>query len=132
VKYINQKGMGVQVVRYNPRGSPTIICEGELDSYLLCVQGCDAITTTSGADSLASALRQTSGRLFLIPDADEAGEKAAQTLLAEAPDRIRLLRLPDGFGDITDYLCSFGAEERAAAVRRLFDARPDTVEASRG
>jgi hypothetical protein len=132
VKYKNQKGMGVKTVRPNPTGSPTVVVEGELDAYLLSTWGIDSLSTTSGAGSLSGlqSILQSVPDVYILPDNDDAGEEGANNLSQTAPDRFHIIRLPDGFGDVTDYLVSFQPEERAAALRRLFNARPNTAETS--
>lgn len=133
VKYKNQYGLGRVVVRPNPTGTPTVVVEGELDAYLLALWGVDAITISTGSRTLASLSVLTSKSvqpIYVIPDNDQAGTEGAKHLVETTPDRFRLLRLPDGTNDVTDYLCSFQPEERAQALRSLFNARPNTVEAS--
>lgn len=131
VKYKNQKGLGNVIVRPNPTGTPTTIVEGELDAYLLSLSGVDAITTTSGAGSIPTLSGINGGMVYIIPDNDDVGIAAAEHLAQTAPDRFHIIRLPDGFGDVSDYIVSFEPEERAAAVRRLFNARYTTETSGR-
>ena len=128
-KYISPKGQGRTTIRPNPRGCPTVVVEGELDCYLLAQWGVDALTVSTGAGSLSDALRGTTGIIYGIPDVDDAGVAAGKALVSADPERVRLIRLPWG-NDVTDFLCALEPTERGIALRRLFDARPDTTKGS--
>ena len=133
VKYKNQYGLGRVLIRPNPSGTPTVIVEGELDVYLLSLWGLDATTLSTGSGTLvylSEYLPKSAQYVYVIPDNDQAGIKGANDLIKTAPDRFHMLRLPDGTNDVTDYLCSFQPEERAQAIRSLFNARPNTTERS--
>lgn len=119
VKYKNPKGQKSVVIRPNPQGSPMVVTEGELDTYLLCQWGADAISSSSGAGSLATDIQfeRLSKELYICTDMDDAGEDAARHIQAYHPG-IRI-RLPRG-NDISDYLEGITNDQRGQALRDLF------------
>jgi len=81
-----------------------VVAEGLFDWLVLAAWGLPAIAAlgTQGMDSLASAL-QRQPRVFLAFDADQAGSEAARQLGGPlGPHRARVVRLPDGVGDVAD------------------------------
>lgn len=120
VKYLIPKGQSGVCVRPNPSGSPTVITEGELDAYLLSQWGMDAITSSTGVGSISNLLqfeRIRSG-VYILLDMDTSGQQVADQLASTLHNAVRL-SLPTG-KDITEYLCSYGEDERGRALRDLF------------
>ena len=88
-----------------PASTPWIVvAEGLFDWLVLSAWGLPAVAAlgTQGMDRLASCL-QGRPRVFLAFDADQAGAAAARQLgEALGPHRARLVRLPDGVGDVAE------------------------------
>jgi hypothetical protein len=122
MKYLNAKDAGTTIVRPTPHDSgPILVCEGELDAYLLSRFGWDTITTSSGSQSLTrylwQELRYLSRPLYAAMDRDPAGDKAFAELQAAFPQISRLC-WPVG-NDVSDYLCSVEEEQRWIAIQNL-------------
>lgn len=121
-KYIS--GTGNTLVRPNPRGYPTVICEGPLDALLLSQYDLDAVTTTGGSSSLAPLLGQLRGRfqsrVVIATDLDNAGEEAAKALEKIFPRAERITW--EGGKDIGEALLRVPPVERGSTVRRWVGA----------
>jgi CHC2-type zinc finger protein/Toprim domain-containing protein len=130
-KYLNERDAGVKYCRPNPDGHTTVICEGELDSYLLAQYGMDSFTSIAGSDSVAQVAAEVPWQwgkrpspIYLALDRDPAGQKSTlglvESLQAKEPDLdIRVLVWNTRFSDISEYLCSFEPGERATALDAL-------------
>lgn len=122
-----------------PAGSRVYICEGEKAADAARALGLTATTSAHGSKSASKTdWSPLAGReVFILPDADEAGEGYAEDVvglladLSPAP-RVKVVRLPklpfgDG-GDLDDFLVLRGGDVEAvkAEVEALADAA-DTV-----
>ena len=104
-RYLKPAGQPSLLYRPNPAGKVLAITEGEFDALLLSQYGVDALTTTSGAASLAAFMsKHPRRRVYVCTDQDEAGE-AAWTQLSEALPGVHLRRVSwRGGKDVTDML----------------------------
>lgn len=103
-RYRNWPGMGTRLFRPNPRGFPRAIVEGELDALVLAQRGVDAVTVSTGAMTLATLELGGRKRTVILTDWDEAGERAAQALLARYPDWIRVPAPAPGIKDVGEWI----------------------------
>jgi 5S rRNA maturation endonuclease (ribonuclease M5)/archaellum biogenesis ATPase FlaH len=86
------------------------ICEGEFDTILLHQEGYNAITSTTGGNSIAKNeelvnIVKKFKKVYLLPDNDETGARWAFELkerLRKLPIEIVEIRLPDGIKDVTE------------------------------
>ncbi|MBN1672936.1 MAG: toprim domain-containing protein [Kiritimatiellae bacterium] len=112
-------------------GETVCIVEGEKDADNLVAIGIEATTSPGGAGGkweprFCEILKDA--RVVVIPDADEAGRKYANTVCAELRDvasEVRLLELPDlpdGGKDVSDWL---GAGHTAGDLTTLLEAAPE-------
>jgi DNA primase len=124
-KYLSPKGQPVLLYRPNPGGWPLVVTEGELDAMLLCLVGCDAVTTTAGAASLVSLLeregilgryRRSGAVLQVATDQDAAGESVVTNLVQRG---VRVCRWRwEGGKDVSEALEGVPRSQWAALVRR--------------
>lgn len=119
---------GVRPVLYNlPKiaaADMVWLCEGEKDADTLCSFNLVGTTNPMGADKwLPEYTKALRGKdVAILPDADPAGEKHLQRLLTElsvAARSIRVVRMPEGFKDVTEYVENF--RERKDAFLSLID-----------
>lgn len=88
-RYRTPRGQSILLYRPN-RGNgvaPLVVCEGEFDCMLLVSIGCDAVTSTGGAQSLVRVLREhgilrlgARVGLHVATDQDDAGESVYHEL----------------------------------------------------
>ena len=105
---------------------PVVIVEGEKDADALAALGIVATTNHGGADNwTATHAKHLAGRrVVIVPDADESGERHAQTIAASLQGiaaSVRLVRLPTG-KDASEWLAAGGTPE---ALAQLIDAAPE-------
>lgn len=119
---------GVRLVPYNlPKiaaADLVWIAEGEKDADLLNRVGFVATTNVAGALNWTEAYTPyfRGKDLVILPDNDKAGEdrlQLLQKLLAKAAKSIRIVRMPEGFKDISDFVASFTTEN--AGVSAVMD-----------
>jgi hypothetical protein len=91
-KYVQLSDPKTGIYRPNPGGSPTVICEGELDAVLLAQYDVDALTATGGAGSQTRVFSDypLRGRTYIATDLDDEGEDAARKLLHIYPTALRM------------------------------------------
>jgi hypothetical protein len=89
-------------------GADLYLCEGETDTLTLWHAGLPALGipgATAWKPEWWRSLREF-GRIFLIPDADQAGEQMVQKLAETCPDhfqgKVPVLRLPAGVKDANE------------------------------
>ena len=124
-KYRHPKGQPVQLYRPNPGGWPLVVTEGEFDAMVLCVVGCDAVTSTGGSGSLVSVLeregilgryRRSGAVLQVATDLDAAGEKVVRQLVGRG---VRVCRWRwEGGKDVSEALAEIPRGEWSSWVRR--------------
>jgi DNA primase len=130
VKYLNEAGSKLFVIRPRPTDTgPLVVCEGELDAYLLSQYGYDTITVSTGSQTLAAGISgelkktnqsSTTRRILLAAtDLDPAGDKAFAQLQALVP-QVSRLRWNTG-NDITDYITSLEEDARWYALKDLIE-----------
>jgi DNA primase len=86
------------------------VCEGELDTILLYQFGYNAITSTTGGDSMAKNeelinIVKKFKKVYLLPDNDDTGKRWAFELkerLSKLPIEIIELKMPEGVKDVTE------------------------------
>jgi 5S rRNA maturation endonuclease (ribonuclease M5)/archaellum biogenesis ATPase FlaH len=86
------------------------VCEGELDAILLCQEGYNVITSTTGGNSIAKNeelinIVKKFKKVYLLPDNDDTGKKWSFELkerLSKLPIEIVEIKLPDGIKDVTE------------------------------
>jgi hypothetical protein len=108
-KYTTPTGQPALLFRPNPRGRSLVIVEGELDALLLGQFGYDAVTTTSGADTLGSMCGPDTlkGKEPLVAvDNDKAGDAAYLDLCRTWGRELR--RWTSEHKDITDATIAYG------------------------
>lgn len=96
------------------------IAEGEKDADTLAAMGLVATTNVGGAKkwdaSYSVALRGKD--VVIVPDNDKAGEEHRDTLvkaLASVAKSIRIVTIPDGFKDVTDWTETYASPNAAAS-----------------
>ena len=109
---------------------PLFVCEGEKDADTLVAQGLVATSAPMGAgkwhlldESMDEVLRGR--RVVIVPDNDAAGKAHAEQVveaLAEIAAEIRLISLPSGVKDVSEFFEAGGTKARllrrnAVAVR---------------
>jgi hypothetical protein len=117
---------GVRLVPYRLpevlRASEVWIAEGERDADTLTALGFTATTSPLGAGKWRTDYNAhfTGKRVVIVPDADKVGtqhaEQVAKALHGVAAS-VRVLRLPEGNKDVTDYANTF--TDPAEAAERL-------------
>lgn len=100
-----------EIIRAIPAGDPIVIPEGEKDVDNLRRIGVVSTCNPMGAGKWCAAYSDTlkGADIMFIPDADDAGRNHALQAAASCygkATRVRILELPDGFKDITDWLQS--------------------------
>ena len=112
-KYLQLSDPKTVVYRPNPAGTPVVICEGEFDALMLAQLGCDAVTSTGGAGSLAKELAGFwfTRPVYIATDQDAAGEEASEKVGRMFPGAKRL-RWPVG-NDISEALQAYGSPTTA-------------------
>ena len=106
---------------------PVVIVEGEKDADLLISLGGKWVATTShgGAGKFAWDLVRwfAHRRVVIIPDSDEAGRRHAFDVtgkLMRAPvGAVRMVHLPIGFKDVSEFLANVPQASRARAFANL-------------
>lgn len=90
-------------------GTPALFVEGEFDAMLAWQEFGDLIPTATIGSATSAPDLAVWGRFFLaagktliLPDADEAGERAANTVAGATRYPI-IVGLPEGYKDLTDY-----------------------------
>jgi len=120
-RYKQPVGQPDLLFRPNPRGSPTVVCEGELDALLLAQYGVDAITNTAGSSALPNrihrVLEQKRGTIYVATDQDDAGEETAKRIAERFPGRVKRLRWQGG-KDVTEALSQVSEMDRITTLRR--------------
>jgi putative DNA primase/helicase len=86
------------------------ICEGEKDVHTLEAQGVTATTNSGGADAkwLPEFSEALKGKdVLIVPDNDGPGQARGERIaneLAGKADRVTVLKLPDGYKDVTRFI----------------------------
>jgi DNA primase len=83
------------------------VCEGEKDADRVASLGHCATTVASGKWSAADVSALAGRDIFILEDDDEAGRQkaiAAANALHSVADTIRIIRMPDGANDVSDWL----------------------------
>ena len=111
--------MNPRIARFRPAipvaAEEVVITEGPIDALSIAAGGYRAVAVLGAtvADELvATRIAALPGRLVIAFDADEAGERGAdrlRVLLAARGRPTSRLGLPDGIGDVNDWLRSAGA-----------------------
>lgn len=123
-RYLNSRGLS-GFFRVNPKGSPTVLCEGEFDALLLAQYGMDSITAFSGAGSLFEVAKYLTRKKSVIvaTDNDDAGDEAWEKVKEAVPSARRLQweqRIEGRWiNDISDLLLSFPTIARGRKLREV-------------
>lgn len=106
-----------------PEGAPVYVVEGEKDADRLANLGLCATTNPGGAGKWRDELGQhlAGADVVILPDADEAGRKHAQTVadhLEPMAASVRVVNLPGlrPKGDVSDWLDAGGTVEELQAL----------------
>ena len=85
------------------------ICEGEFDAILLCQEGYNVITSTTGGNSIKNEelvnIVKKFKKIYLLPDNDNTGKRWSFELkerLSKLPIEIIELKMPEGIKDVTE------------------------------
>ncbi len=107
---------GLDVLAQADPSRAVFICEGEKCAAALQSMGLVAITSQGGSNAAAKAdwkPLEGRGRVFILPDKDEAGEHYAQAVCAilagfSTPPTVKIVRLPDlpVAGDGADWIAA--------------------------
>ena len=104
------------------KSNEVLIVEGEKDADALAALGFTATTNPGGAKKWRDSFNQylAGKRIVIIPDQDEPGENhllQVSRSLAASGIEPRVVRLPSGVKDASDFIATF--QDRETAVERL-------------
>lgn len=106
--------------------SSVFICEGEMDAIRLSQEGYNAVSGTSGAPTFPASwavLFLHTSRVYTVYDNDEAGKSGSKSVVEVIP-KCRVIELPDGIKDVTDYFANHNREEFEELIQQA-DRRPE-------
>jgi len=104
------------------KAEEVLICEGEKDADTLAALGLTATTCPMGAEKWRERYNEylKGKRVVIIPDNDDAGRKhlaqVARSLVG-AGIEARVVHMPDGIKDVSDFAATF--KEESEATERL-------------
>jgi hypothetical protein len=115
-----------EVLRAVENGRTVYACEGERDADRLAALGLVATTAPMGAGKWRNAYSEAlrGGRAVVLPDNDEAGREHARKVAASLKGKaasvkvLELPGLPDGGGDVSDWLDAGGSPEELERLAR--------------
>ena len=128
---------GVTRVLYNlPRVllAPLVcVTEGEKDADTLNKYGLTATTNVGGSEKWLDAYSVTlAGKdVMIFPDRDKAGrdhEAKVTGSIREKSNSVKIVQMPKGYKDITEYLESLPEDDRLKSLNKLIDSTPHLIE----
>jgi replicative DNA helicase len=128
---------GVTRVLYNlPRVllSPLVcVTEGEKDAQTLIKHGMVATTNAGGAEKWLGAYAETlRGKDVLVfRDMDAKGQRHADRVVDSIREKalsVKIIQMPKGYKDVTEYLSSIQQDEQLKALNKLIGDTPHLIE----
>ncbi len=108
--------------------SNVFIVEGEWDALCMYECGYSAVATLNAGqkeiDADILSVLSASDKLYLMPDGDEAGKKAAPVLLKVLPKQTVVVNVPEHLKDACTMFARYGRTGFIDAVDRLIADRP--------
>lgn len=96
-----------------------VIFEGEIDAIRASQAGIPAISGTNGAASIPDSWKETlkGKEIYICYDNDNAGKKAIYQLSKTFP-KAKIISLPDGFKDASDYLTKNSKQDFVELIKQ--------------